>query len=36
MSTKKRPFLDTVLRHGSYPLIFGATAVALFGGLTAG
>lgn len=36
MSTTKRPFLDTVIRYGSYPLILGATAVVLFGGLTAG
>ncbi|WP_454909492.1 sterol desaturase family protein [Variovorax gossypii] len=36
MSTTKRPFLDTVIRYGSYPLILGATAVVLFGGLAAG
>ncbi len=36
MSTTKPPFLDTVIRYGSYPLILGATAVVLFGGLAAG
>ena len=36
MSTKKSPFLGAVIRYGSYPLVLGATAVVLFGGLAAG
>lgn len=36
MNTKNGPFLETVIRYGSYPLILGATAVVLFGGLAAG
>lgn len=36
MSTKKSPFPDAVIRYGSYPLVLGATALVLFGGLAAG
>lgn len=36
MSTKKSPFQGAVIRYGSYPLVLGATAVVLFGGLAAG
>lgn len=36
MNTKNGPFVETVIRYGSYPLILGATAVVLFGGLAAG
>ena len=36
MSVKETPFLETVTRYGSYPLILGATALVLFGGLAAG
>lgn len=36
MTTKKLPFADTIIRYGSYPLVLGATALVLFGGLAAG
>ena len=36
MSTKETPFLETVIRYGSYPLILGATALVLFGALAGG
>ena len=35
MNTKKPPFIEAVIRYGSYPLILGATALVLFGGLAA-
>lgn len=36
MKSKKLPFTETFIRYGSYPLILGATAIVLFGGLAAG
>lgn len=36
MSTKTPPLLAAVIRYGSYPLIFSATALVLFGGLAGG
>lgn len=36
MSTKEHPAYETAIRYGSYPLIVGATALVLFGGLAAG
>jgi sterol desaturase/sphingolipid hydroxylase (fatty acid hydroxylase superfamily) len=36
MSTKYPPFLEAVIRYGSYPLVIGVTALVLFGGLAGG
>lgn len=36
MSTQETPFLEAVIRYGSYPLILGATVLVLFGGLAGG
>lgn len=36
MKTKETPFFDAVIRYGSYPLVVGATALVLFGGLAGG
>lgn len=36
MNTKELPLIDAAVRYGSYPLVVGATAVLLFGGLAAG
>lgn len=36
MKPKKLTFTETFIRYGSYPLILGATAIVLFGGLAAG
>ncbi|QFZ84770.1 DUF3703 domain-containing protein [Variovorax paradoxus] len=36
MSTRELSFVENFIRYGSYPLIVGATAALLFGGLTAG
>lgn len=36
MKPKKLSFTETLIRYGSYPLILGATATVLFGGLAAG
>lgn len=36
MKPKKLTFTETLIRYGSYPLILGATAMVLFGGLAAG
>jgi sterol desaturase/sphingolipid hydroxylase (fatty acid hydroxylase superfamily) len=36
MNPKKPLFTEAFIRYGSYPLILGATAIVLFGGLAAG
>ena len=36
MNTRELPLIDAAVRYGSYPLVVGATAVVLFGGLAAG
>jgi hypothetical protein len=36
MRTSELSFLETFIRYASYPLIVGATAALLFGGLAAG
>jgi len=35
MKTKELRFIEPIIRYGSYPLILGATALVLFGGLAA-
>jgi sterol desaturase/sphingolipid hydroxylase (fatty acid hydroxylase superfamily) len=36
MSKRELPFMCAAMRYGSYPLIVGATALVLFGGLASG